>query len=213
MNTTSTPINGSLVRVGDIARLTGKTVRAIHLYEELGLLKPATRSSGGFRLYDGRAAERVRWIDLLHGLGFSLQEMSEVLQGWWNAELAPEAMERLRGLFQRKLRDTRGAMERFAQLERELREGLAYLETCKVCPTHESVTVCVSCSQDHGMEHEPALLAGITSAPQTGRKARGRAAVHRHSIAGFVPLETFEGRKGGPPADAGAGHGKEQDSR
>ena len=46
------PSTTHLIRIGDLARLTGKTVRAIHLYEELGLLKPATRSSGGFRLYD-----------------------------------------------------------------------------------------------------------------------------------------------------------------
>src|SRR6185436_12602624 len=34
----------TLLRVGDVARLTGKTVRAIHLYEELGLLEPVTRT-------------------------------------------------------------------------------------------------------------------------------------------------------------------------
>ena len=45
----------SLLKVGELARRTGKTVRAIHLYEELGLLTPAVRSKGGFRLYSGRA--------------------------------------------------------------------------------------------------------------------------------------------------------------
>lgn len=212
---TSNAINGSLLRIGDLARLTGKSVRAIHLYEELGLLKPASRTSGGFRLYDDRATERVRWIDLLHGLGFSLQEMREVLQAWWSAELAPEAMERLRGLFTRKLEDTRQAVKRFGQLERELTEGLAYLETCKICPTQESVDVCVGCSQDHGMAREPALLAGITSAPQTGRKSRGRGTLARHPGAGFVPLDTIEGRRSGVRAEAGGrlDFGKELDSR
>ena len=66
------PESKSLLRVGDLARRTGKTVRAIHLYEELGLLKPAARTRGGFRLYEQSAADRVRWIDLLHDLGFSL---------------------------------------------------------------------------------------------------------------------------------------------
>ena len=58
-----------LLRVGDLARRTNKTVRAIHLYEELGLLLPATRTSGGFRLYDPTAVDRVKWIDMLHGMG------------------------------------------------------------------------------------------------------------------------------------------------
>src|SRR4249920_3036018 len=95
-----------LLRVGDLARLTGKSVRAIHLYEELGLLQPATRSSGGFRLYEPVAVERVRWIHLLHGLGFSLTEMQSLVKTWWGAGLGPRAMDELRGLFQRKLSET-----------------------------------------------------------------------------------------------------------
>src|ERR1700740_633657 len=92
-----------LLRVGDLARATGKTVRAIHLYEEMGLLRPSTRSSGGYRLYGAVAIERVRWIELLHGLGFSLQEMADVLRRWWSADRGPEAMADLRALFERKL--------------------------------------------------------------------------------------------------------------
>src|SRR6185295_16469755 len=87
------------LRVGDLARQTGKTVRAIHLYEELGLLQPETRSSGGFRLYDAAAVERVRWIELLNGLGFSLQEMRDLTRSWWSAGIGPDAMEDLRTLF------------------------------------------------------------------------------------------------------------------
>ena len=49
----------SLLKVGDIARRTGKTVRAIHLYEELGLHNPAVRSKGGFRLDRGDGVKRI----------------------------------------------------------------------------------------------------------------------------------------------------------
>jgi len=172
-----------LIRIGDLAHRTGKTVRAIHLYEELGLLHPQTRSSGGFRLYHERAVERVRWIDLLQGLGFSLQQMRGVLEKWWNAELGPAAMDELRVLFRRKLEETREAMRRHEQLERELQEGLAYLETCRVCATPSTVKVCVNCRQDHGMSEEPALVAGITSAPGASRSA---------AHAGFVRVEQVE---------------------
>src|SRR5262249_43630478 len=144
-------------------------------YEELGLLHPATRSSGGFRLYERAAIERVRWIDQLHGLGFSLHEMSELLHEWWSAELGPDAMERLRALFARKLEETRAAIARARELRQELTEGLAYLETCRSCAAPETPgRVCVHCEQDHGMKNEPALVAGITSAPERGRRG-GRA--------------------------------------
>ena len=164
-----------LLRIGDLARETGKTVRAIHLYEELGLLHPATRSSGGFRLYKRSAVERMRWIDLLHGMGFSLQEMSELLRSWWSTDLGPNAMENLRGLFMRKLEETRVALQRYQQLERELTQGLSYLETCRECATPDvPVKACVHCGQDHGMAQEPALVAGITATPERARRgARG----------------------------------------
>ena len=155
-----------LLRIGDLARQTGKTVRAIHLYEELGLLQPATRSSGGFRLYEPAAADRVRWIDLLHTLGFSLQDMRGLLQAWWGSGIGTEAMKDLRALFERKLEDTRESIRRYQQLERELGEGLAWLETCRHCASPADVRGCVQCSQDHGVQHEPALVAGLTSSPQ-----------------------------------------------
>jgi DNA-binding transcriptional MerR regulator len=163
-------LSRNLLRIGDLARLTGKTVRAIHLYEELDLLQPATRSSGGFRLFDSSAAERVRWIDLLNGLGFSLHEMRDLLRSWWSAGLGPEAMEDLRGLFTRKLEETRENRRRFEQLEQELMAGLAYLETCRVCESPSGVKTCVSCQQDHGMKEEPALVAGLMSAPGSVRR-------------------------------------------
>jgi DNA-binding transcriptional MerR regulator len=176
-----TDMNGSqsqkpqLIRVGDVARLTGKTVRAIHLYEELGLLRPATRSSGGFRLYEPSAVERVRWIDLFHGLGCSLQEMRELVHAWWEAGLGPEAMDQLRSLFNRKLEEARESVRRYRQLERELADGLAYLEACRACATPSPTAKgCVRCQQDHGVEQEPALLAGLksTSPGRAPRRAR-----------------------------------------
>jgi DNA-binding transcriptional MerR regulator len=154
-----------MLRIGDLARRTGKSTRALHLYEELGLLQPASRSSGGFRLYGADAVERVRWIDLLHHLGFSLQDMRNVITGWWNADLGPEAMNELRRLFTRKLEETRDLIVKYRQLERELEQGLAYLETCRACATpNVAVDGCARCNQDHGMQ-EPALLAGIVSSP------------------------------------------------
>src|SRR4030081_1266969 len=61
-----------LMQIGDLARDTGKTVRAIHLYEELGLLSPAARSKGRFRLYGREALVRIRWIGKVAEKGASL---------------------------------------------------------------------------------------------------------------------------------------------
>jgi MerR family copper efflux transcriptional regulator len=166
------------LRVGDLARQTGKSVRAIRLYEEMGLLEPATRSSGGFRLYHPEAVERVRWIDLLNGLGISLHATVEALERWWRSDRGPEAMEDLRALFTTKLEETRENIRRQQELEHELLAGLEYLETCRVCGEPGSVEVCVGCTQDHGVEREPALLAGFKGAKDGARRVIRPVLVH-----------------------------------
>ena len=176
---TSTQNNGShYLRVGDLARQTGKTVRAIRLYEEMGLLEPATRSSGGFRLYHPEAVDRVRWIDLLNGLGISLHETVEALNRWWQSDRGPEAMEDLRALFTAKLEETREHIRRHQELERELLAGLEYLETCRVCGEPGNVECCIGCTQDHGVEREPALVAGFKGTKDGGRRVSHPALVH-----------------------------------
>src|SRR4051794_21908346 len=96
-----------LVRVGDLAQRTNKTVRALHLYEELGLLRPSERSKGGYRLYGHDAVLRVRWIAKLQDLGFSLPDIQEILRGSEASGSATGAMHRLKELYASKLVETR----------------------------------------------------------------------------------------------------------
>src|ERR1700748_311903 len=98
--------NLSLLKVGELAKRTGKTVRAIHLYEARGPLEPAVRSKGGFRLYSGRAVKRIDWIQKLQDLGFSLTEIKAFLRDWEQSVTAPKAMDRIREIFSDKLRET-----------------------------------------------------------------------------------------------------------
>src|SRR5215208_6606158 len=96
-----------LLQVGDIAKATGKTVRAIHHYEEVGLLRPHARSKGRYRLYDQAALTRIRWIGKLHDLGLSLSQIQEMVEIWEAAPSAPGAMARIRGIYMQKLEETR----------------------------------------------------------------------------------------------------------
>lgn len=72
-----------LLRVGELARRTGLTVRTLHHYDELGLLRPACRSSTvsgpGYRLYGPAEVERLTRILLLRRLGLSLEEIGSRL--------------------------------------------------------------------------------------------------------------------------------------
>src|SRR4051794_12041650 len=72
--------DSDLLQVGDLAKATGKTVRAIHLYEELGLLRAHERSKGRYRLFTADALIRVRWISKLQNLGLSLSEIQGLVR-------------------------------------------------------------------------------------------------------------------------------------
>src|SRR6478672_8510801 len=78
--TTSPDVDAPLMQVGDLASESGKTVRAIHLYEQMELLKPAARSKGRYRLYGREALVRIRWIGKLQDLGFSLTDIKRIVK-------------------------------------------------------------------------------------------------------------------------------------
>jgi MerR family transcriptional regulator, repressor of the yfmOP operon len=70
-----------LLRIQEVAAETGLTTRAIRYYEELGLLEPAARSDGAYRLYDTSDLERLRFIkELRDDAGFSLAQVGQLLE-------------------------------------------------------------------------------------------------------------------------------------
>lgn len=150
-----------LLQVGDLARESGKTVRALHLYEELQLLKPAARSKGRFRLYTRDALLRIRWIGKLQDMGFSLTDIQAVVRDWEQSGSAPGAMVRMREVYRRKLDETRAHLQRLQSLERELESSLDYLETCDVCDPARLVTACQACDLHDCETHVPELVAGL----------------------------------------------------
>ncbi|MEI4270969.1 MerR family transcriptional regulator [Klenkia sp. LSe6-5] len=69
-----------MLQIGEVAERIGLSLRTIRYYEEVGLAVPSARSEGGFRLYTEDDVERLRVIMQMKPLGFSLEEMRELLQ-------------------------------------------------------------------------------------------------------------------------------------
>lgn len=69
-----------LVKVGELARRTGLTVRTLHHYDSIGLLTPSVRSEGMHRLYNQADVGRLHAIQALRRLGFSLVDIGRVLE-------------------------------------------------------------------------------------------------------------------------------------
>jgi DNA-binding transcriptional MerR regulator len=66
-------------RIGELAEAAGMTVRALHHYEQIGLLVPAARTSGDHRLYGEADVERLYRIRALRGLGMPLDDIRRAL--------------------------------------------------------------------------------------------------------------------------------------
>ncbi|SEF22646.1 MerR family transcriptional regulator [Variovorax sp. NFACC27] len=68
-----------LLKVGELARHTGLTVRTLHHYDAIGLLAPSARSEAGYRLYDAADVARLHAIQALRLLGLPLAEIGALL--------------------------------------------------------------------------------------------------------------------------------------
>jgi DNA-binding transcriptional MerR regulator len=70
-----------LLKIQEAAAEVGLTARSVRYYEEMGLMRPAARSEGDYRLYDESDLERLRFIKgLRDDAGFSLAEISRLLE-------------------------------------------------------------------------------------------------------------------------------------
>src|SRR4029078_511934 len=70
-----------LLKIQECAAETGLPPRSIRYYEEVGLLEPAARSEGAYRLYDASDLERLRTIkELRDEAGFSLAQIGQLLE-------------------------------------------------------------------------------------------------------------------------------------
>ena len=155
------------MQIGDLAKEVGRSVRAIHLYEELGLLTPSARSKGRFRLFDADAVMRVRWIAKLQDLGLSLGEIQTIIKNVDESASAPSAMKLLRDTYREKLAATKAQVARLKVLEAELSASLAYLETCDTCDPARLMHACSSCDL-HDCRPAPELVAGVHAGPSKG---------------------------------------------
>jgi DNA-binding transcriptional MerR regulator len=151
-----------LLQVGDLAKATGKTVRAIHLYEELGLLRAHERSKGRYRLFTNDALIRVRWISKLQSLGLSLSEIQELVREQDGSDSATIAAQKLREAYVARLAETRRKIEELRELEAELEQSLAYLTACdSACESKAPVHSCPSCDRHPEREHAPELVTAV----------------------------------------------------
>ncbi|HEX8174388.1 MAG TPA: MerR family transcriptional regulator [Pyrinomonadaceae bacterium] len=111
----------NLYQASEFARLTGMTVRALHHYDRLGLLKPSGRTAAGYRLYGERDFVRLQQVVTLKFMGLPLKQIKSMLD-----RDAPDLLTTLR--LQREIlgerrRQIETAIEAIEKAERQIASG------------------------------------------------------------------------------------------
>lgn len=113
------PAATETMHIGELAERTGLSHRTIRHYDEVGLLHPSARTEGGFRLYTATDLTRLLIIRRMKPLGFSLEQMAELLAvvDALGADTDDDGRDALRGQLDEYVRETE---ERRAKLEQHL---------------------------------------------------------------------------------------------
>ncbi|MEV6288768.1 MerR family transcriptional regulator [Kribbella sp. NPDC051770] len=116
-------------KIGELATATGLSVRALHHYDEIALLRPTSRGPTGHRLYADADVRRLHRILALRGFGLTLTEIGQIVDGD-----VPDP----RGLIRRQLDQVEAQLAAGAELHDRLQSVLAALDEANE-PTTESL--------------------------------------------------------------------------
>jgi DNA-binding transcriptional MerR regulator len=139
-----------LVKIGDFARLANTNLRTLRYYEEIGLLQPATRSTGGFRFYRREDLDRLRMVNRLQELGLELARIRELMVTRGNGLAHREFVARVRQALTEQAQLIEARITSLGQQQKGLEEALAKLEECTPCNLHPAAenNFCHPCQID-----------------------------------------------------------------
>lgn len=110
------------MNIGDAAERSGVSAKMIRYYEEIGLIK-ATRRANGYRHYDANDVSVLQFIRRTRDLGFSLEEVSNLLTLWRDRKRTSREVKKL-------------ASQHIEDLERRMRDMRAVVRTLKTLAEH-----------------------------------------------------------------------------
>lgn len=139
----------ALLKIGDVAKKTGITLRTLRYYEELELIEPDNRSKGNFRLYGPSVIQRVQFITSLKKLDFSLEEIREILGPANSIKNDRDVVERTRQALLVKKEKITAKLIEMADMNREVDISLRILDDCMVCKQDKGEDCDPRCENKH----------------------------------------------------------------
>ncbi len=134
------------LKIGELARATGLTVGNLRYYSDIGLLQPVHRGDNGYRYYAANASEQVEFIKKAQALGFTLEEIKQILDVRNGGEIPCDLVQ---SLLENKIEQLAIRIKQMSLFKAELEEYRAMwvnkpesnLKQEEVCPLIDSVSL------------------------------------------------------------------------
>jgi len=152
-----------LLKIGEVARRTGVTLRTIRYYQSLGLIEAAHRTRGGLHLYPAEACDRIQFIRDLRSLDVPLSRIRDLLYNRKSARTGAEGARDVTATLTLGLAEMEKRMQQYLVLRHEMTEALEVLETCLRCSAKPSREVCYACENLTRRERVPAYLRALVN--------------------------------------------------
>ena len=124
--------------IGRVAKAAGVSVQAVRFYERLGLLPAAQRTVAGYRVYGPDSVDRLQFVKQAQELGFSLDEIREILRLRYEGRSPCECVSKL---LQQKLEKIEHDISQLVRFRRDLRKTLERSKKLPHLP-HTASSIC-----------------------------------------------------------------------
>jgi len=163
---------GNFMRIGDLARRAGTTMRTIRYYEERGLIEPVRRTRGGFRLYKEEELRKLHLIRSLQTLDMPLSQVKAFFDERRRGRTAKEVAPALQAVLRKQLQEMERRMVQYRAMQESARETIEILDACKRCPQQPSSEVCGECPALAGRAAIPPHMEAVIESRRRGRSVR-----------------------------------------
>jgi len=134
-----------LLKIGEVAKEAGTTVRTVRYYLDEGFIVYADRSEGGFYLFEPQVVEKVVFIKKLKDLGLSLKEIKALYQIRQEKSTGDEAYKLVLDRLKKQYELTEKKMNEYLQLKNEIEDAMNLVKQCAGCQKKPNKDNCLAC--------------------------------------------------------------------
>ena len=139
------PAQSKLLKIGEVARRTGVTLRTVRYYQSLGLLGEPVEVKTRVRMYPERVCRRIALIRDLRRLDLPLGRIRVLLSARHEAPTGAEGSAELASTLVQKMTEIEKRLVDYRAMKENIGATLAFLQTCLLCSRKPSTAVCEAC--------------------------------------------------------------------